>query len=112
MNNKWLVLIFLLTGSSASWASRTPYATERLELTAYKVWAISKSAHGCRSVYVMDPDSYIYHLSPGDYIGRKNGKIESIDNKGMVVIELVPDGKGDWKEHRARMDLPAEMRSE
>lgn len=102
-----LISTFLLAVSSSSWASRTPFATERLDLVAYTVWSIPIATHGCRSVYVRDPDGYIYLLGLGDYIGRNGGKVDAIDDVGIVVIELIPDGKGGWKEHRVRMELPA-----
>jgi type IV pilus assembly protein PilP len=98
----FLLLIF----SSSCFASRTKFATERLELGAYTVWGITEADDCPRQATVVDPDGFIYLVEIGQIIGKRNGRIVRIDDSGIDVIELVPDGKQGWKEVSVRMELP------
>ncbi|WP_277373636.1 type 4a pilus biogenesis lipoprotein PilP [Pseudomonas sp. AA-38] len=51
----------------------------------------------------------VHRVKVGDYLGRNNGKIISIDDSKIEVMEIVPDGEGGWLE-RPR-SLPLKERS-
>jgi type IV pilus assembly protein PilP len=51
----------------------------------------------------------VHRVKQGDYIGRNYGRIVSIINDKIDVVEIVPDGEGGWLE-RPR-SLPLKERS-
>src|ERR1700752_732042 len=91
-----MLLVLLFSPGGPSWASRVPNATEKLALSDYSVWSVGKSAHGCWSLYVRDPEGFMYHLQVGDYIGREDGKVDKIDDSGIEVIEVVSGPEGQF----------------
>jgi type IV pilus assembly protein PilP len=40
----------------------------------------------------------VYRMKVGDYLGRNHGRIVSISDSQVDVIEIVPDGEGAWLE--------------
>ncbi|WP_462379842.1 type 4a pilus biogenesis lipoprotein PilP [Pseudomonas sp. Marseille-QA0892] len=40
----------------------------------------------------------VHRVKVGDYLGRNDGRIVSIDEGQIEVVELVPDGDGGWLE--------------
>ena len=40
----------------------------------------------------------VYRVKVGDYLGRNNGRIVSVSDGQVDVIEIVPDGEGAWLE--------------
>src|SRR6218665_1896298 len=40
----------------------------------------------------------VHRIKIGDYLGRNHGRITSIDEAKVDVIEIVPDGEGGWLE--------------
>lgn len=40
----------------------------------------------------------VYRVKVGDYLGRNNGRIVSVSEGQVDVIEIVPDGEGAWLE--------------
>jgi hypothetical protein len=106
-----VLFVLLLAMNAPCLASRIPFATERLKLSNYSVWSVGKNDRGCWSVFVRDPDGYMYHLQLGDYIGQEDGKVDKIDEAGMEVVEIVTTPGGQFAERRIRMDLVPERRS-
>jgi type IV pilus assembly protein PilP len=41
----------------------------------------------------------------GDYLGRNHGKIMTIDESKIDVMEIVPDGEGGWLERPRTLPL-------
>ena len=41
----------------------------------------------------------------GDYMGTDHGKIQSIDEAEIELIEIVPDGTGSWVERIRTVSL-------
>lgn len=50
---------------------------------------------------VRDPEGGVHRLQVGDYMGTDFGRVISIDEGAVELIEIVPDGTGGWVE-RAR----------
>jgi len=54
---------------------------------------------------VMGPDKVTYRVRPGVYIGQSDGRVTSVREDGIELIELVPDGAGGWLERPASLAL-------
>jgi Tfp pilus assembly protein PilP len=56
-----------------------------------------------------------FRVERGSFLGRNDGKVVRLDQKELVVIELIQDGSGGWKERERRLPLepkPANLRRE
>lgn len=51
------------------------------------------------------PDSMIYRVKEGNYLGQNYGKITLLADEKIAVMELVPDGVGGWLEREAALLL-------
>ena len=47
----------------------------------------------------------VHRVKVGDYLGRNNGRIISINEAQVDVIEIVPDGEGAWLERPRSISL-------
>lgn len=54
---------------------------------------------------VRDPDAIIHRVQVGNYIGQNHGKITAITEDRIEILEIVPDGRGNWEERDAEMAL-------
>ncbi|KRG44994.1 fimbrial protein [Stenotrophomonas pictorum JCM 9942] len=54
---------------------------------------------------VMGPDKVTYRVRPGIYMGQSDGRVTSVREDGIELIELVPDGAGGWLERPASLAL-------
>ena len=54
---------------------------------------------------VMGPDKVTYRVRPGVYLGQSDGRVTSVREDGIELIELVPDGAGGWLERPASLAL-------
>lgn len=61
-----------------------------------------------------DPDSWalirasdgtIHRVKPGNYLGQNHGKIITITENKVELMEIAPDGLGDWMERPATIAL-------
>ena len=52
-----------------------------------------------------DPDSIIHRVQVGNYIGQNHGKITSITEDRIELLEIIPDGRGGWEERNAELAL-------
>ena len=50
---------------------------------------------------IQDADGGVHRVKQGDYLGTDHGKILSVADGGIELLEIVPDGTGGWVE-RAR----------
>ena len=58
------------------------------------VWALIKT-----------PDNTIQRVENGNYLGQNNGKITLVNNDGIELTEIVPDGFGGWQERASSIAL-------
>jgi len=58
------------------------------------MWALLKSNDGT-----------IHRVKTGNYIGQNHGKITKISEEKISLMEIVPDGLGDWIERPASLAL-------
>lgn len=54
------------------------------------------SGQGVHSALVRDPGGQVHAVRVGDYVGRDFGRIEAIGDAGLVLLEAIADGSGDW----------------
>lgn len=54
-----------------------------------------------RFALVRDAEGGVHRVQRGDYMGSDHGKVQRVDEAGIELIEIVPDGTGGWVE-RAR----------
>lgn len=47
----------------------------------------------------------VHRVKVGDYLGRNHGRITSIDEAKVDVVEIVPDGEGGWLERPRSLTL-------
>ncbi len=47
----------------------------------------------------------VHRVRAGDYLGRNHGKIMTIDESKIDVMEIVPDGEGGWLERPRTLPL-------
>ncbi len=57
---------------------------------------------------VMDPSKVIHRVQVGNYLGQSDGRIVEVREDGLEIVELVPDGNGNWMERPARLALENE----
>ena len=54
---------------------------------------------------VMAPDKVTYRVQPGAYLGQNDGRVTSMHEDRIELVELVPDGAGGWLERPASIAL-------
>ncbi|MGN6111894.1 MAG: pilus assembly protein PilP [Luteimonas sp.] len=54
---------------------------------------------------VLAPDKVTYRVRTGMYLGQSDGRVTSVTNDRIELIELVPDGAGGWLERPAAISL-------
>jgi type IV pilus assembly protein PilP len=54
---------------------------------------------------IKDADGGVHRVQRGDYMGTDHGKIQSIDETEIELIEIVPDGTGSWVERARTVNL-------
>jgi len=58
------------------------------------IWALIKTNNGI-----------IHRVKVGNYLGENHGQIMKISEDGIELIEIVPDGRGGYRERRASVAL-------
>ncbi len=56
-------------------------------------------------VLIKDPDGLLHRVSEGHYIGRNYGKVISITEEEVMLVELVSNRKGGWIERDAAIAI-------
>ena len=54
---------------------------------------------------INDGDGGIHRVTVGNYMGKNHGRITSVTGSKADVVEIVPDGKGDWVERTRTLAL-------
>ena len=57
---------------------------------------------------VRDPDGTIHRVQPGNYAGQNHGKIVSVSENRIDIVELVPDGLSGWVNRDAKLAMSDE----
>ena len=48
----------------------------------------------------------VHRVKLGDYLGRNHGRVMSIEEGRLDVVEIVPEGEGGWLERPRTLSLP------
>ena len=54
---------------------------------------------------VRDESGTIHRVQPGNYAGRNHGKIVSVSENRIDIVELVPDGLSGWVPREAQLAM-------
>ncbi len=54
---------------------------------------------------VKDPDGVIHLVHVSNYLGQNYGKIDSITEDEIDLVELIPNGSGGWMKRQAKIAL-------
>ena len=54
---------------------------------------------------VRDPDGTIHRVQPGNYAGQNHGKITTVSESRIDIVELVPDGLSGWTNREAQLAM-------
>lgn len=54
---------------------------------------------------IQDAEGGVHRVQQGDYMGTDHGKIQSIDEAAIELVEIVPDGTGSWVERIRTVSL-------
>jgi type IV pilus assembly protein PilP len=54
---------------------------------------------------VRNVDGVIHRVKPGNYLGQNYGKIVSISDDKVDLVEIIPDGADSWRERNASLAL-------
>jgi len=60
---------------------------------------------GVRWGLVSAPDKSVYRVQIGNYIGKNYGKIVSINETSIKLVEIIPSGSGSWVDREASLAL-------
>lgn len=83
---------------------RKPEPLEQYPLDSLQfVGHLEKS--GARWGLVAAPDSSVYRVQVGNYIGKNYGKIVSITESNIKLVEIIPSGTGGWIDREASLAL-------
>jgi len=63
------------------------------------------SQDGKRFGLVRDPDGTIHRVRPGNHMGQNYGRITSVSNDKIQLVEIVPNGNGGWMKRDAALAL-------
>ncbi|MBK9131883.1 MAG: pilus assembly protein PilP [Gammaproteobacteria bacterium] len=57
---------------------------------------------------VKAPDGIVYKVKEGNHLGQNYGKVTRIQEKDIMLTEVVPDGLGGWEEREASLGISTE----
>ena len=84
--------------------NRNPEHLESFSLDSLRMVG-SLNTGAANSALVQTNDGLIHRVSPGNYMGENYGRVTSIDDSNIKLIELVPNGLGGWAEREAAIGL-------
>lgn len=63
------------------------------------------SKKGVIHAVIKTPDSSVYHVRKGNYVGQNFGLITQISDSEVTLREIVQDSAGDWSERTSTLIL-------
>ena len=58
-----------------------------------------------RLVGLVKVDNLLYQVVPGNYLGQNFGLVKSVDDRQIVLREIVQDAAGEWIERAATLEI-------
>lgn len=84
--------------------NRNPEHLENFPLDSLRMVG-SLNTGNVGSALVQTNDGLIHRVRPGNYMGQNYGRVTSIDDSNIELVELVPNGLGGWAEREAAIGL-------
>lgn len=85
------------------------FEREREELEEFPLGELSMvgvlTRRGENEALIEDSRGEVRRVSPGSYLGRNFGRIETITERQINIIEIVPSGSGGWVERPQTLTL-------
>lgn len=60
---------------------------------------------GTRYALLRTNEPTLYRTTVGNYIGQNHGKVVAINNNGLTIRELIPNGNGGWRERTQELTV-------
>jgi type IV pilus assembly protein PilP len=95
------------TGGPAPDRTRNPEALEAYPLESLKMVGTLEKAKQ-RWALVKTPDSNLYKVKNGNYMGQNFGVIAMITDTSVTLKELIQDTNGSWSERTSTLQLQDE----
>ena len=54
---------------------------------------------------VMSSDANLYRVTIDNYMGQNHGRVINIQEEGIELLEIVPNGTGGWRERSTKVAL-------
>ena len=77
---------------------------EHYSLDALRMVGSLRSEAGLYSL-MRTPDGLVHRLATGEYLGRNHGRVTSISEREVQLVELVADGNGGYRQRPAVIAL-------
>lgn len=75
------------------------YSLDALKFVGYL------AKNGVRWAAIATPDKLIQHVRIGDHMGQNYGKVVSITETRIEILEIIEDGMGGWSEQPATLSV-------
>lgn len=85
-------------------SNRPKQALENFPLDSLDMVGTIGSGRGLTAL-VQGPDKMTYKVRPGAYLGQNDGRVTSVAEDRIDLVELVTDGAGGWLERPASISL-------
>ena len=86
-----------------------PAGQGRQQLAAFPLAALTMVGSLSRGPAVFglveDSDGGVHRVAVGDFLGSEWGQVERIEETGMDLAEMLPDGNGGWLRRPRRLEL-------
>lgn len=85
-------------------SNRSKELLEQYSLDSFKM--VGTIGRGANLVgLIQAPDKVVYRVKNGNYLGQSDGRIVSITETGIQIVEIVSNGAGGWEEKPAAINL-------
>ncbi len=83
---------------------RTRQFLEGFNIEGFEMVGVLSNQQGMQALVRREGD--VHRVRVGDYLGRNHGRVVSIEEGRLDVVEIVPDGEGGWLERPRTLSLP------
>jgi type IV pilus assembly protein PilP len=63
------------------------------------------TSNGRKYALIKANDGSLHKVTVGSYLGLFNGRVTAINNAGILIEEMLPDGAGCWKRKQATLTM-------
>ena len=84
---------------------RRRQALEEFPIDSLRMLGSIRAGGGAMRGLIQSPDKKSHQVGVGSYMGQNNGRVTSITESRIELVELVPDGAGGWEEREAAITV-------